>query len=376
MPLLIFNNAGVIAIPVFLFCTASLALVASPAVAVETVTFESDKTDLVNGAPMPTRTVNGEILVEAQDGGLMLQSDDGRIWMIQPDQILKRESDDEVMRPLTADQMAERMKEELPDGFSIYQTAHYVIAHNTSDAYVKQVGLLFEQLYKGFYAFWKNQRWRLPEPKFPLVALVLADRDDFLKHAGAEVGDTAQLVIGYYHLSSNRMTTFNMPNLERNVATIIHEATHQLAYNCGLQRRFADNPMWVSEGLAMFFESPDFQSASRWRGIGRVNQVNLKRWRDYLPTRPSNSIVTLLSDDDRFRSSDTATDAYAESWALTYYLLKTRREEYVEYLRQLSSGKPMAELTARERLEMFEETFGTPLVEIDRALLKYMRRVR
>ncbi|MCO8121019.1 DUF1570 domain-containing protein [Stieleria sp. TO1_6] len=351
-------------------------LQATIAQAVETVTFKSDEKDLVNGVPMPTRTVTGEILVEAQDGGLMLQSDDGRIWMVQPSQIISRESNDAQLQPLSADQMAERMTEEMPSGFSVYRTAHYVIVHNTSDAYVRQVGLLFEQLYGGFYAYWKNQGWKLPEPKFPLVALVFADRDDFLKHAGAEVGETAQMVIGYYHLSSNRMTTFNMPNLERNVATIIHEATHQLAYNCGVQRRFADNPMWVSEGLAMFFESPDFKNAARWRGIGRVNQVNLHRWRNYLPTRPADSLVTLLSDDGRFRSSDTATSAYAESWALTYFLLKTRREEYVEYLRQLSKGKPMAELTARERIEMFESVFEESMDQIDKQLVLYMRRVR
>lgn len=344
--------------------------------AVETVTFRSDKKDLVNGIPMPTRTVTGEILVEAQDGGLMLQSDDGRIWMVQPDQIIKRSSDDESLQPLTADAMAERMKLELPSGFKVYRTAHYVIVHNTSGAYVKRVGLLFEQLYKGFYAFWKNQHWKLPEPKFPLVALVLADRKDFLKYAGPEVGKTAQLVIGYYHLSSNRMTMFNMPNLERNVATIIHEATHQLAYNCGVQRRFADNPMWVSEGLAMFFESPDFKAASRWRGIGRVNHLNLHRWRKYSPVRPSDSLATLISNDDRFRDSATATAAYAESWALTYFLLKTRRKEYVKYLRQLSCGKPSAELTTRERVGMFEKVFEDSLADIDKAFVTYMRRVR
>ncbi len=350
--------------------------ISTPARAVETVTFQSDKTDLVNGVPKPTRTVTGRILVEAQDGGLMLQSDDGRIWMVQPEQIITRESNDEEMRPVTAKEMAERMKEELPPGFSVYETAHYLIVHNTSDLYVKQVGLLFEQLYKGFYSFWDNQRWKLPEPEFPLVALVLADRDDFLKHAGAEVGETANVVIGYYHLSSNRMTTFNMPNLERNVATIIHEATHQLAYNCGLQVRFADNPMWVSEGLAMFFESPDFKSASRWRGIGRVNQINLHRWRNYFPRRPSDSLQSLIAADDRFQSSDTASDAYGESWALTYFLLRARREEYVEYLKKLSEGKLAAELTRRERVEMFEEVFGQTLDEIDREFVLYMRRVR
>ncbi|MEO1616888.1 MAG: DUF1570 domain-containing protein [Planctomycetota bacterium] len=344
--------------------------------AVETVTFQSDKTDLVNGIPQPTRTVRGEILVEAKDGGLMLQSDDGRIWVIQPDQITKRESDKTDLQPLTPDEVAKRLQGEMPNGFSIYRTAHYVIVHNTNDAYVREVGLLFEQLYRNFYAYWKNQRWKLPEPRFPLVALVFADHNDFLKHAGAEIGSTAESVIGYYHLSSNRMTTFKVPNLERNVATIIHEATHQLAYNCGLQKRFADNPMWVSEGLAMFFESPDFKSNSRWHGIGRVNQVNLKRWREYSINRREDSLLTLISDDARFRGSDSVGTAYAEAWALTFFLIKTNRSEYVEYLKKLSSGKPMAELTPRERVSMFEACFDKPIEKLDRAFVAYMRRVK
>ncbi|WP_315854054.1 DUF1570 domain-containing protein [Roseiconus nitratireducens] len=349
----------------------------APISAVETVTFKSDETDLVNGVPRPTRTVTGEILVEAQDGGLMLQSDDGRIWTIQPEQVTDRKTTDRSLQPLSDEEMADRMMQELPNSFSVFRTGHYVIVHNTNDDYVRQVGALFEQLYKNFYAFWKNQGWKLPEPRFPLVALVMANREDFLKHASAEVGDqTAQMVIGYYHLSSNRMTMFNMPNLERNIATIIHEATHQLAYNCGVQRRFADNPMWVSEGLAMYFESPDFKSALNWRGIGRVNQVNLKRWRDYLPRRPEDSLATLLSNDQRLQNSESASDAYAESWALTYFLIRTQREEYVKYLKQLSEGKPMAEQSARERIKLFESTFEKPLGELDQRFVHYMNRVR
>ncbi|WZU43397.1 DUF1570 domain-containing protein [Stieleria varia] len=344
--------------------------------AVETVTFRSGKDDLVNGKPEPTRTVVGEALVEAIDGGLLLQSDDGRIWTIQPDQIISRETDDRPLVPITADAMHERMLEELPAGFAVYRTANYLIVHNTSEAYARQVGTLFEQLHRGFFAFWNNQRWDLPEPRFPLVALVLSDRNEFLKHAGAEVGSTANLVIGYYHLSSNRMTTFNVPDLERNVATIIHEATHQLAYNCGVQQRFADNPKWVSEGLAMFFESPDFRSASMWRSIGRINQKNLARWREYLPRRPADSLATLICDDKRLSSEATAEAAYGESWALTYFLLKTRREEYVAYLKKLSEGKPLAELSGRERIKMFEESFETTLPKLDKAFVMYMQRVR
>ena len=347
-----------------LLCMAALSTVL---MAVETITFR-------NGDQQ--RTEVGKILIEAQDGGVMLQADDGHIWTLQPENIVSRESSDADFESINADEMERRLLEQMSDDFSVYRTQHYLIVYNSSEAYAKQVGGLFEQLYRGFFTYWKNQRWNLPEPDFPLVALVLRDHASFLTHARDEIGETANSVIGYYHLSSNRMTTFNVPDWERNVATLIHEATHQLAYNCGLQRRFADNPMWVSEGLATFFESPDRRNPGKWRSIGRVNQVNLKRWYNYFPNRQPESLATLLADDMRYRNAATATDAYAEGWALTYFLIKTRRKEYVDYLRMLSQGKPLAEKTKRQRITEFETAFGMTLSQLDKAFIAYMRRVR
>lgn len=338
------------------------------ALAVETVTFREGEN---------VRTVTAEILVEAQDGGLMLKADDGYIWSVRSDQILERTSDDQPLQPIDFDEMQERMLAELPSGFNVQRTPHYLIFYNSNDAYAKRVSILFEQLHRGFFTFWKNQRWKLPEPEFPLVAIVLKDHPAFLEHAENEIGDTAKSVIGYYHLASNRMTTFNVPDFERNVSTIIHEGTHQLAYNCGLQRRFADNPMWVSEGLATFFESPDRRNPLKWRSIGRVNQVNLMRWRNYVPKRPSESLATLLADDSRFREPATAAAAYAEGWALTYYLIKTnRKKQYVEYLKLLSEGRPLMERTQRQRIEMFESAFECTLAELDESFLRFMQTVR
>ena len=77
------------------------------------------------------------------------------------------------------------------------------------------------------------------------------------------------------------------------------------------------------------------------------------------------------------RPSASAGPAYAEAWALTYFLIKTnRKKQYVEYLKKLSEGKPLVELTPRQRIEMFEEAFDTSLAELDEAFLKYMRTVR
>ena len=322
------------------------------------------------------RTAVGEILVEAQDGGVMLQADDGQIWTLQPEDIIARKTDDRPFEPIDADEIQSRLENELGQGFAEYRTQHYVICYNSTEAYAKQVGALFEQLYRSFFIFWKNQRWELPEPKYPLVAVVLRDHESFLSYATNDIGDTAKSVIGYYHLGSNRMITFNVPDWERNVATIIPEATHQLAYNCGMQRRFADNPMWVSEGLAMFFETPDRRNPRNWRAIGSINQVNLRRWIQAYPRRTSDSLVTLLADDMRYRTSGEATAAYAEGWALTYFLIKTKRKEYVKYLRLLSEGKYLAEKTKRQRIDEFEECFDMTLEQTERAFLAYMRRLR
>ncbi len=322
------------------------------------------------------RNLVGESLVSAQDGGRLFQSDDGRIWTIQPAAIQASSADDVAVVPIDAAEMGRRLLAELPAGFAVHQTTNYVIVHNTNESYVRWVGGLFEQLHRGFYTYWNNQGWDLPKPKFPLVALAFADRASYDAYSSNDVGDAAKATIGYYNLETNRMTTYNVPNAERNVATIIHEATHQLAFNAGLQRRYADNPMWVSEGMAVFFESPDFNNPKGWRTIGKVNGVNLDRFRRYMPRRGNESLALLLADDNRFRQEASASDAYSEAWAMTYFLIKTKKKEYISYLQQLSESKPLEVRSGRERIELFEQAIGIDLATLDRQFLAYMARVQ
>lgn len=358
----------------FALCFAFDSAVFAPTI---TTAAETDpREDVTFKVGQQQRTVKAKIMVEAQDGGLMLCADDGHIWMVQPEQLVKREPTGMPLVPVTDTEMSKRLLKELGGGFAIYRTQHYVVAYNSNEAYARQVAAMFEQLYKGFFTYWKNQDWDLPEPEYPLVAVVLKDRSSFLRYAEKDIGETARDLIGYYHLSSNRMITFNIPNFERNVSTIIHEATHQLAYNCGLQKRFSDNPMWVSEGIATYFETPDRRNPTKWRNIGRVNQVNLNRWRKYLRNRGGDSLVSLVAEDNRFRSAASAEAAYGEAWALTYFLIRTRRSQYVDYLKELSTGRPLAARSPKERVQLFEEKFETTMSDIDSELVTYMRRVR
>ncbi len=244
----------------------------------------------------------------------------------------------------------------------------------------------------------EGQGFKLPEPEFPLCAIVFADKASYERFARAELGDAAGSIIGYFSLRTNRMVMYDMtgvgslkgrgsknlaaitkvlsrPQSAATMATIVHEATHQIAYNRGLHERYSDCPLWFSEGVAMYFEMPDLRSKSGWRGIGKVNRPRLARFRRFARSRSSDSLATLLTEDDRFRDTSTSLDAYAEAWSLTYFLINQRGKQYVKYLRLLSEKKPLIWDTPEERRQEFESVFGD-LDKLNTEFMRYMGKVR
>jgi hypothetical protein len=346
-----------------------------------------------------TERVEGKVLVQAVDGGLLLLSPDGQLWMIQPGEIVDRSQDERPFHPLTQDEISTQLLQELP-GYRIHKTQHYIICYNTSDVYAEWCGALYERLYRGFFNFWKTRGWELQDPEMPLVALVFANRASFAEYSRPELGEAVNSVIGYYNMRTNRVNMYDLtgvdefrkfaprvnstahinqilsqPGAERTVATIVHEATHQLAYNSGMQVRFADNPLWVSEGLAMFFEAPDYKNEKGWRSIGMVNMVHLVNYRQYLAQRPQDSLRTLLADDKRFHEGDQVGTAYSEAWALNYFLLNRHRNDYVTYLKRLAEQKPLLQNAPEQRVALFQDVFGD-LTELDQELVRFYQRLR
>src|SRR5262245_32216482 len=344
------------------------------------------------------REIAGRIEVEAVDGGVLLLGRDGALWPLEKETLVGRRSDAKAFAPLPRDELTRQLAAELP-GFKAHHTQHYLICYNTSPAYARWVGSLFEGLHKAFYNYWTRRGAVLHEPEFPLIALVFDGQASFAQYAQREIGETAGSIMGYYNLKTNRMTMYDLtgvetaglvsdrnasarinqilsqPGAERTVATIVHEATHQLAFNSGLQVRLADVPFWVSEGIAIYFETPNLESTKGWRNIGGVNRVNLANFRKYLPKRPAGSLEQLLADDKRFRDSATSSDAYAEAWALNYFLLQTRSDAYVKYLAVLAEQKPLIDVEPAERVRTFKQHFGEDLLPLENEFLRYMRNV-
>lgn len=330
-----------------------------------------------------TRTIESRVLLEAQDGGLLLEGRDGRLWNVTPKQLQKREETEGPYQPLSAEQLGEQLAREVAElgiktPTQVVITKHFVVCSTAGHVYAEWCGSLFERLHEAFHAYWKEAGLELRESEFPLPAVILKDRTEFADFATKHDRHDAAQAPGYFSEPTNRIILFDLtagPNstvaktagdIRRkldaspfNVATMIHEATHQLAFNTGLHTRYADNPRWLTEGMAMFFEVPDLDSRTGWKTIGRVNAPRLKDFRETLRSpREMLPLADLIRSDASFLNADQTRAAYSESWALTFFLLKTRRDDSVVYLKSIQRKPRLIADVPDERLREFRNAFG------------------
>ena len=350
------------------------------------VTFKNEKQQL--------QTIQGRIEVEAVDGGLLLVTRDGRLWTITPDQLQNRESTGESFEAFNAEEIQTQLAVELGNDFDIHSTRHYVICSNAGRHYTKWCGNLFERLYAAFRRHWRTSRLGTDKPEFPLQAIVFANRKQFADYASQIPGVDAATSKGFFSARTNRIVLYDLTASENgraarnaaevrrkvqqspfNVATVVHEATHQIAFNTGIHTRYADNPLWLTEGLAMYFETPDLENPAGWRSVGKANRWRLEQLRQSVQAgRQQSTLAQLLTTDDLLREAETAADAYATAWAYTYFLIKTRRKAYVEYLRGLSTKTPLVWDTPEQRLADFRAAFGENPDRLERDFHRYMER--
>lgn len=347
------------------------------------------------------RELIGKTVVSGEDGSALFMTKDGHQWLLEAGEIVKREESAEEFKFWSADELGPELLKSLPQGFKLHSSQHYLVAYETSDAYARWVAILYERLYRGFHSYWKQFGVEIEEPTHPMIVIILDNQASFKEFATEDTGADPGTMLAYYHMLKNRVVMYDMtgveeatngqrniktseqiskvmsqPNSLNMVATIIHEATHQLAYNSGLQQRLAPVPMWLNEGLAEFFETPDVKSKSGWKGIGVVNGVRLQQFRGYQNARQADSLETLIKADDRFRDGSTVLDAYAESWVLFHYLAKTRKEKFGAYIKFVSEKKPLVEETPEQRLKDFQTFFGDDVNALDRELVRYSQKLR
>ena len=73
---------------------------------------------------------------------------------------------------------------------------------------------------------------------------------------------------------------------------------------------------------------------------------------------------------------DQMADAYAEAWALSHFLIRTKKEAYAKYLATLAAKPRLIWNTPEERLQEFRAAFGDDLTQLNSELLKHVRKLK
>ena len=159
--------------------------------------------------------------------------------------------------------------------------------------------------------------FHIREPEFPLIAVVLPDQASFLRYCQKDKVPLKPGLRGYYLPSSNRVALFDATRNGLGDAsdvddTVIHEATHQVAFNLGIHSRMNADPKWVVEGLATVFEREAARLSNRQANVlSRVNPDRYAWFQRYRQSqRQPGALAKLVQSETFFDAA--ALDNYSE----------------------------------------------------------------
>jgi hypothetical protein len=350
--------------------TAALLLAAIPAVAEHPTVQLSFRGTLVSGTP-----------VSWSDQLVYLLARDGMLWQFAPHEAEQFQQTSPDFRPFSQSEMRGQLLSEFGRGYDVSGTGNYLVVHPVGqrDRWAPR----FEELYRSFAHYFTARGLRPPRPSFPLVSIVFGSQESLARYASQQGSRLQPGVLGYYSPVSNRVLLYDVTRGSQsdelwyvNAETIIHEATHQIAFNCGIHSRFAPPPRWLAEGLAVMFEAPGVWNSRHFPRLqDRVNNGRRKSFLQYQRGgRPKNSLAQFVSASDRLFDTNSQA-AYAEAWALSFFLAEKEPAKYVQYLSKTAGREPMRRYNSAEQLKEFTDVFGSNLQMLEVRFLRFIEQL-
>lgn len=333
--------------------------------------------------PLFQLTVNGQqhegtpLRYNAQQVFFLTRS--GRLLEFAPDQATDFSPAEGKFRSYTPAEMRGQLLREFGKGFDVSGGGKFLVVHpaGQQDVWAPR----FETLQRSFAHYFAARGLKTPEPRFPLVAVVFPKQSDFARYATADGNHASGSMLGYYSPATNRIVMYditagnNSVEWTTNAETIIHEALHQAAFNGGLHNRFGQTPRWVAEGLGTLFEARGVWNSRQYAASNdRVNRGQLESFRRYLPRRKSSAIPELVSSDRAFNTD--VQGAYAEAWALTFFLSETEPKKYFQYLQKTAATKAFELYPGPQRLNDFTSIFGSNWDLLNARLLRHIAEIK
>jgi hypothetical protein len=336
------------------------------------------------------------------DKEIRLLGRDGRLWKLDAKDVESFKKSSDRFSPDSTSALRAVLLREFGNDYEVSGTTHYLVVHPRGQR--NKWAERFEDLYRSFVHFFSVRGFKPSEPQFPLVGVVCSNRTEFIRHFeeknGIEdwaeigrnslIGDRASIflkeeqfgVVGKYNLNSNRITLYDMGGDKdstdwlKNANVLIHEATHQTAFNTGIHSRYSPPPLWVAEGLAMMFEAPGvYNSRSNTRFSDRVNRERLRVFQKWIVPQHKPEVLASMVASDHICETRAA-GAYAEAWAFSFFLMETEPAKYEQYLKRTASHPPFQQYTSAQRTADFQAIFGTDWRMLEARFLRFMAEVK
>ncbi len=260
--------------------------------------------------------------------------------------------------------------EESPGGL-IYRTPSYVIHSTLPDTRLRALLPPFQELALEHY---RTAIVQLPSPTGLMTTYAFGKRDEWVRHAEADLGDDAAT---YRRLGRGGYTRRGVSVLYDigyfdTLTIVAHEGWHQYA-----QTTFgASLPPWLDEGMATYCEGcvgirgrgqPEFVP---WRNLERFSAL-----RDVVSSnaiRPLEAVVTGSPQGFLLEGRDALLDYYAHVWTLVHFLAEYDHGRYRPALERMLLDAASGQLRSsaagpRGFRRQFEDYFGVRPSDLDPA---------
>jgi Tfp pilus assembly protein PilF len=215
-----------------------------------------------------------------------------------------------------------------PDDWIEVRSPHFLVATNANEKQGRRIADQFERMRSVFHVAFPKMQIDLGTP---IIVLACKDEKSFRALEPQAYLAKGSLKLGGLFLSGldkNYVLLRLDAEGEHPYAVVYHEYTHLLTGKSAVWM-----PLWMNEGLAQFYENTDIHEKDVELGQPSAELLMVLRQNQLLP------LDVLFRVDEKspyYHEENKGNIFYAESWALTHYLMVTDRKNNTQQMKNYS----------------------------------------
>ena len=206
-----------------------------------------------------------------------------------------------------------------PDHWFEVRSPHFTVLTDSNEKQARHIAAQFEQMRAVFHTLMPNGA---TDTGSPITVLALKNQKAFQTLEPASYLAKGQLdLAGLFMQAPDKnyiLIRLDAPETDHPYAIIYHEYTHFM------MRKATWLPLWLNEGLAEFYQNTDIRDKEVILGRADSNDILYLRQNRLLPLQ---TLLLVDHSSPYYHEEQKGSVFYAESWALTHYILSHRQSE-------------------------------------------------